>query len=96
MSNTSEKSSRTYSTCPHRTTPNSTARRPSTLTNEVQATTDGNEPRPFLLDERSGYLLIGHQESDTITVFKPDTDNETLTATDNQITVPAPVCLLMQ
>ncbi|QJD80375.1 lactonase family protein [Spirosoma rhododendri] len=67
-----------------------------TLTQRGLHYTGGDEPRNFLLDERSGYLLIGHQESDTITVFKLDTDRDTLTATGDQLSVPAPVCLLMQ
>lgn len=57
--------------------------------------TGGVEPRHFLIDDPSQYVLIGHQESDTITVFKFDSDNGRLTATGDQISVPAPVCLLM-
>ena len=67
-----------------------------TLTQRSLHYTGGDEPRNFLLDERSGYLLIGHQESDTITVFKLDTNTGTLTATGDQLSVPAPVCLLVQ
>ncbi len=67
-----------------------------TLTHRSLHYTGGDEPRNFLLDERSGYLLIGHQESDTITVLKLDTTNSALTATGDQLSVPSPVCLLMQ
>ena len=57
--------------------------------------TGGDQPRNFLIDEPSQYALIGHQESDLITIFKRDADSGKLTATGNQIPIPAPVCLLM-
>jgi len=57
--------------------------------------TGGQEPRNFLIDDRSQYVLVGHQESDTITVFQRDAESGELKATGNQIPIPSPVCLLM-
>lgn len=71
------------------------------LGNEGQLTprgllyTGGDEPRNFLIDEPSQYALIGHQESDTITLFKLDAGRGELKATGDRISVPSPVCLLM-
>ncbi|GAB3807557.1 6-phosphogluconolactonase [Spirosoma humi] len=66
-----------------------------TLTHRDLQYTGGNEPRNFLIDEPSQYVLIGHQQSDMITIFKRDADSGKLSATGNQIAIPAPVCLLM-
>lgn len=57
--------------------------------------TGGVEPRHFLIDEPSQYVLIGHQQSDNITLFTLDAEGGELTSTGNQLDVPAPVCLLM-
>jgi len=57
--------------------------------------TGGDEPRHFLTDEPSQHVLIGHQQSDTITIFKLDASRGELRATGDQISVPSPVCLLM-
>lgn len=57
--------------------------------------TGGDEPRNFLIDEPSQYVLIGHQKSNNITVFTFDAERGELKATGDQIDVPAPVCLLM-
>ncbi|GAB3280918.1 lactonase family protein [Larkinella harenae] len=57
--------------------------------------TGGDEPRNFLLDASSPYVLVGHQQTDYITLFKRDTRNGELKATGDQIPVPASVCLVM-
>lgn len=57
--------------------------------------TGGDEPRNFLVDEASQYVLIGHQKSDTITVFRLDSSSSEMKATGDQLSVPSPVCLLM-
>ncbi len=65
------------------------------LTHRGLQYTGGDEPRNFLIDEPSQYVLIGHQQSDNITVFKRDADSGDVKATGNAIPVPAPVCLVM-
>lgn len=57
--------------------------------------TGGDEPRNFLIDKSSQYVLIGHQQSDNITVFRLDASRGELNPTGNQLSVPSPVCLLM-
>ncbi|GAB4024668.1 lactonase family protein [Spirosoma koreense] len=57
--------------------------------------TGGEEPRNFLVDEPSQYVLVAHQKSDTITVFSLYPGRGELKATGDQLAVPSPVCLLM-
>ncbi|MFD1143543.1 lactonase family protein [Larkinella insperata] len=66
-----------------------------TLTHRILHYTGGDEPRNFLVDEPSQFVLVGHQETDNITLFKRDASSGDLSATGDQIEVPSPVCLLM-
>lgn len=66
-----------------------------TLTQRGLQYTGGDEPRNFLIDEPSQSVLIGHQQSDNITVFRFDSSQGNLRATGQEIPVPAPVCLVM-
>ncbi|RAJ93074.1 6-phosphogluconolactonase [Larkinella arboricola] len=65
------------------------------LTHRYLHYTGGNEPRNFLLDDPSQYMLAAHQQTDTITIFKRDASSGDLKATGDQIAIPSPVCLLM-
>lgn len=57
--------------------------------------TGGKTPRNFTLDPSGKWLLVGNQNSGTITAFRIGDDGR-LTATDNSVEVPAPVCLLFR
>ena len=55
--------------------------------------TGGLMPRNFTIDPTGSYLLIGHQKTDNITIFKRDKKTGLLTQTDKKIEVGSPVCL---
>ena len=55
--------------------------------------TGGIMPRNFAITASGNTLLIGHQKSDFITIFKRDLDTGILTQTDNTIPVSSAVCL---
>lgn len=56
--------------------------------------TGGKEPRNFILDPSGNWLLAANQMSDSITVFRRDTETGKLSATDHRIDSPTPVALL--
>ncbi len=53
----------------------------------------GKTPRNFALDLTENYLLVAHQDSDSLIVFEIDQDTGRLTQTGNMLNVPLPVCL---
>ncbi len=53
----------------------------------------GKAPRNFIIDPTGNYLLVANQDSDNIVIFKRDKKTGLLTATQNQIKLPKPVCL---
>ncbi len=55
--------------------------------------TGGVMPRNFTIDPTGSYLLIGHQKSDNITIFKRNKQTGLLSRIDNTIEVGSPVCL---
>ena len=55
--------------------------------------TMGKTPRNFIIDPTGKYLLVANQETDNIVVFKRNIQTGLLTATGEQLKVPAPVCL---
>lgn len=64
------------------------------LTYVQQVSTGGNGPRNFAITSDGNYLLIGHQKSDNIVVFKRNKKSGELTDTGKRIEVGAPVCLI--
>ncbi|HEX5169207.1 MAG TPA: lactonase family protein [Cyclobacteriaceae bacterium] len=60
-----------------------------------QQDTKGKTPRNFLIDLKGEYALVGHQDSDTIVIFKIDPKTGKLRYSGNQVSVPSPVCLKM-
>lgn len=61
----------------------------------VQRTsTLGKGPRNFTIDPTGNYLLIGHQFSNEIVIFKRNSKTGMLTATGNKIDMCSPVCLV--
>jgi len=64
------------------------------LTLIQQFSTGGEGPRNFAITPDGKYLLVGHQKSDNIVIFKRDIKNGSLTDTGKRIEVGSPVCLL--
>lgn len=57
--------------------------------------TSGKTPRNFIIDPTGNYLLVAHQNTDNIVIFKRDRQTGLLQPTGEQIYVPKPVCLKM-
>ena len=55
----------------------------------------GIMPRNFTIDPSDNYVLVGHQKSDNIAVFKRDKLTGLLTNTNKDIKAGSPVCLMM-
>ncbi len=55
--------------------------------------TGGISPRNFTIDPSGNYLLVGHQRSDFITIFKRNPSTGLLQPTSNKIEVSSAVCL---
>jgi len=64
------------------------------LENYFMVSTRGDGPRNFAITPDGKYLLIAHQFSDNIVIFKRDNKTGILTDTGERIEVGAPVCLL--
>ena len=54
----------------------------------------GKRPRNFIIHPSGEYLLVANRDSDNIVVFKLDGSTGKLTFSGQEISVPAPVCLL--
>jgi 6-phosphogluconolactonase len=63
------------------------------LTLDQVISTEGDWPRNFTLDPTEQWLLVAHQRSDSIVVFRRDTTTGRLSPTRQRITLPSPVCL---
>lgn len=57
------------------------------------APSKGRWPRNFLLTQGGKLMLVANQESDSITVFRVDSDTGHLIPAGEPVPVPAPVCL---
>ncbi|MES2005266.1 MAG: lactonase family protein [Bacteroidota bacterium] len=57
--------------------------------------TEGVQPRNFIIDPTGKFLLVANQKTNNIVVFKRDTATGLLQRTLQQIEVPSPVCLKM-
>jgi 6-phosphogluconolactonase len=55
--------------------------------------TNGSKPRNFLIDPRNEFVMVAHQDSDDIAIFKWDSRSGQLSPTQNKINIPSPVCL---
>jgi len=61
----------------------------------VQRTsTLGKGPRNFTIDPTGNFLLVGHQYTNDIVIFKRDSKTGSLTATGKKIELCSPVCLV--
>ena len=56
--------------------------------------TEGDGPRDFTLAGQEEYLIVGHQYSNNLTLFKRDSKNGTLTLIQKDFEAPEVVCLL--
>jgi len=56
--------------------------------------TGGDQPRNFWVDPNGEYVLVAHQETDNITVFRRVDETGDLRATGYEIQVPSPVCVV--
>lgn len=59
-----------------------------------QISTMGDSPRNFVIGPKGNYVLIGHQKSNNITIFKRDKATGMLTDTGKKIELCSPVCLV--
>ena len=57
--------------------------------------TQGKTPRNFMIDPTGHWLLVANQRSDNIVVFRIDPATGLLKSAGKQLSVPAPVCLVM-
>jgi 6-phosphogluconolactonase len=57
--------------------------------------TEGQKPRNFLVDKKNEFVLVAHQDTDNITLFKWQAKERELTAAGVPVKIPSPVCLKM-
>lgn len=55
--------------------------------------TEGETPRDFNLDPSEDYLIVGHQDSDNLTLFERDHENGTLNLLQKNVEGPEVVCV---
>jgi 6-phosphogluconolactonase len=53
----------------------------------------GKGPRSFIIDPTGNFLLVAHQYTNDVIIFKRDKNSGLLTKTNNEIQVPIPVSL---
>jgi 6-phosphogluconolactonase len=63
------------------------------LTLKGYQSTLGKGPRSFIIDPTGNFLLVAHQYTNDVIIFKRDKNSGLLTKTDNEIELPIPVCL---
>ena len=56
--------------------------------------TQGKGPRNFTIDPTGNYLLVGHQYTNNIVIFKINKETGSLTDTGKRIDICSPVCLI--
>ncbi|HEY5509232.1 MAG TPA: beta-propeller fold lactonase family protein, partial [Paludibacter sp.] len=59
-----------------------------------QVSTGGNSPRNFAITPDGNFLLVAHQKSDNVVIFKRDKRTGSLSDTGKRLEVGAPVCLV--
>ena len=59
-----------------------------------RTSTLGKGPRNFVIDPTGNFLLVGHQYTNDIVIFKRDATTGSLTATGKNIALCSPVCLV--
>ncbi|HTI90127.1 MAG TPA: lactonase family protein [Puia sp.] len=66
-----------------------------TLKNIGYQSTQGKEPRNFMLDPTGNFLLVANQDSNAVVIFRIDKRTGLLEPTGRQLEVPSPSCLKM-
>ncbi|MEZ0542883.1 lactonase family protein [Fibrella arboris] len=56
--------------------------------------TGGKTPRNFWLDPRGQFVIVANQETDNLVVFRRNASTGMLTATGQELKIPAPVCVI--
>lgn len=64
------------------------------LESKGQISTLGKGPRNFVIDPTGNFLLVGHQYTNDIVIFKRDATTGSLTTTGKKIALCSPVCLV--
>ena len=64
------------------------------LESKGKTSTKGNGPRSFAIDPSGNYLLIAHQYTNDVVIFKRNKTTGSITDTGKKITLCAPVCLV--
>ena len=64
------------------------------LKSKGQTSTLGKGPRNFVIDPTGNYLLVGHQYTNNVVIFKRDQLTGALTDTGKRIELCSPVCLV--
>ena len=64
-----------------------------TLTTVEHASTQGKEPRNFVIDPTGKFVFVANQKSDNIVIFKIDQKTGRLTPTGQVLEVGSPVCV---
>lgn len=64
------------------------------LKSKGETSTLGEGPRSFVIDPSGNYLLVAHQYSNNVVIFKRDRTTGTLSDTGKRIELCAPVCLV--
>jgi 6-phosphogluconolactonase len=65
-----------------------------TLIKKSTIPTAGKGPRNFVIDPSGNYLLVGHQYTNNVVIFKINKATGALTDTNKRIEIGAPVCLV--
>lgn len=55
--------------------------------------TEGETPRDFNLDPSEQYMIVGHQDTDNLTLFERDADEGTLSLLQKDVEAPEVVCV---
>ncbi len=55
--------------------------------------TEGETPRDFNLDPSEKYVIVGHQDSDNLTLFERNAEDGTLTLLEKDVEAPEVVCI---
>ena len=56
--------------------------------------TGGKTPRNFWVDPRGQFVVVANQDTDNLVVFRRDAKTGMLTATGQELKIPAPVCVI--
>ena len=64
------------------------------LKKKTSTSTLGKGPRNFAIDPSGNFLLVAHQYTNNVVIFKMDKETGALTATGKEIALCAPVCLV--